>query len=56
MRTNVPIGKVSARAFTIPTDKPEADGTIAWRSTTIVVVEITAATRSVLAIPIRAPR
>ncbi len=37
---NVPIGKVCARAFTIPTDKPEADGTIAWRSTTLVVVEI----------------
>ena len=28
-----------ARAFTIPTDFPEADGTIAWRSTTLVVVE-----------------
>ncbi len=28
------------RAFTIPTDKPEADGTIAWDSTTLVVVEI----------------
>jgi L-alanine-DL-glutamate epimerase-like enolase superfamily enzyme len=37
---NVPIGKVCARAFTIPTDKPEADGTIAWRSTTLIVVEI----------------
>ena len=32
--------KCRARAFTIPTDKPEADGTIAWRSTTLVVVEI----------------
>ena len=40
MRVNVPIGKVCARAFTIPTDKPEADGTIAWSSTTLVVVEI----------------
>ena len=29
-----------AQAFTIPTDKPEADGTIAWNSTTLVVVEI----------------
>jgi L-alanine-DL-glutamate epimerase-like enolase superfamily enzyme len=40
MRVNVPIGKVRARAFTIPTDKPEADGTIAWNSTTLIVVEV----------------
>lgn len=38
----VPIKKISARAYTIPTDKPEADGTIAWNSTTLVVVQITA--------------
>jgi L-alanine-DL-glutamate epimerase-like enolase superfamily enzyme len=37
---NIPIGKVRAHAFTIPTDKPEADGTISWNSTTLVVVEI----------------
>ena len=29
-----------AQAFEIPTDKPEADGTIAWNSTTLVLVEI----------------
>ena len=40
MHVNVPIGKVRARAFTIPTDKPEADGTIAWNSTTLIVVEV----------------
>src|SRR6185312_4395197 len=40
MRVEVPIGKIRARAFTIPTDKPEADGTIAWNSTTLVVVEV----------------
>ena len=40
MRLCVPIGKVRARAFTIPTDKPEADGTIAWNSTTLIVVEV----------------
>ena len=40
MRVNVPIGKVRARAFTIPTDKPEADGTIAWDATTLIVVEV----------------
>lgn len=30
----------NARAFTIPTDAPEADGTIAWSSTTLIVVEL----------------
>ena len=34
------VGAVRARAFTIPTDKPEADGTFAWTSTTLVVVEV----------------
>lgn len=29
-------------AFTIPTDRPESDGTLEWDSTTIVVVELTA--------------
>ena len=40
MRVNVPIGKVRARAFKIPTDKPEADGTITWELTTLIVVEV----------------
>jgi L-alanine-DL-glutamate epimerase-like enolase superfamily enzyme len=30
---------LSARAYRIPTDAPEADGTIAWDATTMVVVE-----------------
>lgn len=30
----------TARAYTIPTDAPEADGTIAWSSTTLMVVEL----------------
>lgn len=34
---------VRAQAYRIPTDKPEADGTLAWNSTTLVVVEVTAA-------------
>lgn len=33
------VESVTARAFTIPTDMPEADGTIAWDSTTLVLVE-----------------
>lgn len=36
----VPIEGVNAEAFNVPTDRPEADGTIAWNSTTLVVVQI----------------
>jgi len=34
------ITDVAARTFRIPTDSPEADGTLAWNATTLVVVEI----------------
>ncbi|HXS12567.1 MAG TPA: enolase C-terminal domain-like protein [Acidobacteriaceae bacterium] len=34
------IAETTATAFTIPTDAPEADGTFAWDSTTLVVVEM----------------
>ncbi|MEJ8796399.1 enolase C-terminal domain-like protein [Trinickia caryophylli] len=37
-----PIAAVRARAYTVPTDGPEADGTFEWKATTIVVVEIDA--------------
>ena len=40
MTTGASIESVRAQAFEIPTDKPEADGTIAWNSTTLVLVEI----------------
>jgi len=40
MRPNVAIDSVKAWAFEIPTDRPEADGTIAWDSTTLVLVEV----------------
>jgi L-alanine-DL-glutamate epimerase-like enolase superfamily enzyme len=40
MTAGVSIDSVRAQAFEIPTDKPEADGTIAWSSTTLVLVEI----------------
>ncbi|HVV92304.1 MAG TPA: enolase C-terminal domain-like protein [Hyphomicrobiales bacterium] len=36
------IARIAARAYRIPTDAPEADGTFAWTATTIVVVEATA--------------
>ena len=38
MRPAIAIQGIRARAFTIPTDKPEADGTFSWTSTTLVVV------------------
>lgn len=41
-----PLGHLRAQAYTIPTDKPEADGTIAWDSTTLVVVEVDAGGRT----------
>src|SRR5690242_3866044 len=37
-----PIGGVTARAYRVPTDGPEADGTFAWDSTTLVVVTVQA--------------
>jgi L-alanine-DL-glutamate epimerase-like enolase superfamily enzyme len=40
--TGAPLGRIRTLAYTIPTDKPEADGTIAWDSTTLVVVEVDA--------------
>jgi len=36
---DTPIERLDAAAYTIPTDRPEADGTLAWDSTTVVVVE-----------------
>ena len=36
------ISSIEARAYRIPTDAPEADGTLAWESTTLIVVHITA--------------
>ena len=38
-----PIDRIEVRAYTVPTDAPEADGTLAWDSTTIVVVHAHAA-------------
>jgi L-alanine-DL-glutamate epimerase-like enolase superfamily enzyme len=37
------IDRIAARAYRIPTDQPEADGTFAWTSTTLIVVEVQAA-------------
>lgn len=40
--TGTPIRRVAARAFEIPTDAPEADGTLAWDRTILVVVDVEA--------------
>jgi L-alanine-DL-glutamate epimerase-like enolase superfamily enzyme len=34
------IGELTATAYTVPTDRPESDGTLEWDSTTIVVVQV----------------
>jgi len=36
------IDKICAAAYRIPTDRPEADGTLAWTSTTLVVAYVSA--------------
>lgn len=39
---SVPLERVEASAYTVPTDQPEADGTMAWDRTTLVVAEVSA--------------
>ena len=41
-RVDVPVERLSASAFTVPTEEPESDGTLEWDSTTIVIVEVEA--------------
>ncbi len=36
------IDEVRASAYTIPTDRPESEGTLAWDSTTLIVAEVRA--------------
>ncbi len=38
--THVAIEHIHVSAYKVPTDQPESDGTIAWDSTTLVLVEI----------------
>ncbi|HLK23251.1 MAG TPA: enolase C-terminal domain-like protein, partial [Caulobacteraceae bacterium] len=40
MRPEAPIARLTASAFRIPTDAPEADGTFAWDSTTMVLARV----------------
>jgi L-alanine-DL-glutamate epimerase-like enolase superfamily enzyme len=41
-QVEVPIEELEVAAYTIPTDAPEADGTLAWDATTIIVVHASA--------------
>jgi L-alanine-DL-glutamate epimerase-like enolase superfamily enzyme len=43
MPAEVPVESVTWAAYRIPTDAPEADGTLAWHATTMVVVHARAA-------------
>ena len=38
-----PVESITASAYIVPTDQPESDGTLAWDSTTLVLVEAEAA-------------
>jgi L-alanine-DL-glutamate epimerase-like enolase superfamily enzyme len=42
MGENIPVSSLRAAAYVIPTDAPEADGTLAWDTTTLVVVHVAA--------------
>jgi L-alanine-DL-glutamate epimerase-like enolase superfamily enzyme len=39
-RVDAPLDRLEVAAYTIPTEKPESDGTLEWDSTTIVVVHV----------------
>ncbi|HEY1852956.1 MAG TPA: enolase C-terminal domain-like protein [Solirubrobacterales bacterium] len=38
-KSEAPVSGLTARAFEVPTDRPESDGTLEWKATTIVVAE-----------------
>ena len=44
--STAPVDRVEATAYTVPTEVPESDGTLAWTATTIVIVEVRAGTES----------
>lgn len=46
MRDDPTITTVRAQAYTVPTDAPEADGTLSWDRTTLVVVHVEAGGRT----------
>jgi len=42
MEAGLKIGRLHAAAFRVPTDGPEADGTLAWNETIIIIVQVEA--------------
>jgi L-alanine-DL-glutamate epimerase-like enolase superfamily enzyme len=40
--TGPAVEHVDARAYTVPTDRPESDGTLSWDATTLVLAEVSA--------------
>ena len=42
IRPATPVTRLEVAAYRIPTDQPESDGTLAWDSTTLVVVDLEA--------------
>ena len=47
----VRVERLEVAAYTIPTEFPEADGTLSWDSTTIVIVQRTLAASKASVIP-----
>src|SRR5690348_56411 len=39
LKTGIPVTSLDVSVYTIPTDAPEADGTLTWDSTTMVLVQ-----------------
>ncbi|MDY0884415.1 enolase C-terminal domain-like protein [Dongia soli] len=54
-RPEAPIERLAARAFRVPTDAPEADGTFAWQDTVFVLAEVEAGGKSGLGYSYTAP-
>ncbi|TXH33932.1 MAG: mandelate racemase [Rhodospirillaceae bacterium] len=54
-RPETPIKRLTARAFRVPTDTPEADGTFAWQDTVLVLAEVEAGGKSGLGYSYTAP-
>jgi L-alanine-DL-glutamate epimerase-like enolase superfamily enzyme len=42
LRVEFPIERLDVAAYTLPTERPESDGTLEWDSTTMVIVEVSA--------------
>ena len=40
------VDQVSASVYEVPTDRPEADGTLAWSKTTLVVAHVSGGGRT----------